>query len=1034
MADQDREVTIVIKAKNLSEQELAKLRRQLAGVSASAKDETGKIRPLFQSLNREIGSTTGSSALLARGLGALSGVVTIGALTGLVRSFVGFGSEIKNMAAQASIGTTEFQVLKLSGRDVGVEITKTTNAIVAFSDRLGRRDAGAVGALHALGFSLDDLLSQDPAARFLSVAKAIGDITDPATRTTFAIQLFGREGPKILEVARNYDAAKAAAERTNSVLSKDQVEALDRAGNAWDRLTERMKVWGAQAFVFGIDMPGRIKETATDAAEGLNVFGRAIDAVRHLSIAQILNFRQATVATTELTGATKQQTQATTQALTPADLLRNRLKGFRDELGQLRTQAVTPLTRDQKELVRSAAALGKSVQEIAEKTGLAEPAIRALVEADRQAEKATDGHRAAIRKLVEEFSGAGAIQAAREMHEALAELPPIHELSREAQERVLEVIEKGIRAYERLGLIAPEALRRTWEAHARLAGVVSLGGMAGLAPVSGSSISDFDRRGALPSRPIGTGAGTFGGIESGIVGLPGGTATNLFSRLFGGNFAGGLTQTVLGAFMGGGNVGQSVGGFVGSSLLSGTIGKTIGAGLTKALGSTIGGALGSVVPGLGTLVGGFLGGGIGKLFGGLFGMSEGKRRNLEADKELDALRQNLVSGLGGAGQVAGLERLFGTDIMGTFAKSGKGGPGGGGVAGLEIAKQDVEAFTKKVDALKASIPEVSSLLQQATQFGGQLPGPIAAAVGHLRELGLLQGEQEFNWREMQERAEKYGISLSGLGPKFQGARLREDAKDILDTFEMMTQNGANAGTVLAGMSDEISQLVQDSKKFGVDVPENMRPLIERLMETGRLVDEDGKKITSLSGIKFGDPIVAGMDAIVQRLDRLLTGLGIQLPDAMAQGVEGAAREAGRLPRLIDDTIRRIPRKVPITVEYRNGGVTGGEFDAGDVRGSAAGGLFAKPTFRVIAEREPEIVGSPNVIVEALAAALRRTMPSPVSESGSSANAQPYVVPMMLDAGTGRTRPLTADEVRRIQDALNSGLLRLPARMLVNRTR
>ena len=41
-----------------------------------------------------------------------------------------------------------------------------------------------------------------------------------------------------------------------------------------------------------------------------------------------------------------------------------------------------------------------------------------------------------------------------------------------------------------------------------------------------------------------------------------------------------------------------------------------------------------------------------------------------------------------------------------------------------------------------------------------------------------------------------------------------------------------------------------------------------------------------------------------------------------------------------------------------------------VAGAQAGGVFSQPALRVIAEREPEVVGSPNVIVRAFSATLQ----------------------------------------------------------------
>ena len=94
---------------------------------------------------------------------------------------------------------------------------------------------------------------------------------------------------------------------------------------------------------------------------------------------------------------------------------------------------------------------------------------------------------------------------------------------------------------------------------------------------------------------------------------------------------------------------------------------------------------------------------------------------------------------------------------------------------------------------------------------------------------------------------------------------------------------------------------------------------------------------------------------------------------------------------------------------------------GDVPGAAAGGLFTRPSFRVVAERSPEVVGSPNAIVDALAAAMRRT-----SFSGHGMGGDIYIA---VDSASGAARQLTEHEFRQIQNRLQSGGLRVPERVV-----
>jgi hypothetical protein len=84
------------------------------------------------------------------------------------------------------------------------------------------------------------------------------------------------------------------------------------------------------------------------------------------------------------------------------------------------------------------------------------------------------------------------------------------------------------------------------------------------------------------------------------------------------------------------------------------------------------------------------------------------------------------------------------------------------------------------------------------------------------------------------------------------------------------------------MSDEISALVNDSKRFGTAIPENMRPLIDELLRAGKLTDENGDKLTDVSNITFeATPIDDSMTKLADAIEKLrlsLEGLAkLQIP-------------------------------------------------------------------------------------------------------------------------------------------------------------
>lgn len=185
--------------------------------------------------------------------------------------------------------------------------------------------------------------------------------------------------------------------------------------------------------------------------------------------------------------------------------------------------------------------------------------------------------------------------------------------------------------------------------------------------------------------------------------------------------------------------------------------------------------------------------------------------------------------------------------------------------------------------------KLSELFREASDLGVQLPGHLSAAVGELASMttvtqdnialmAQLTGQSKPNFEKMEDAAKKFGVALGALGPAFAQHTITEGAREIIDAFDLMVKGGADTAGVLAGMGDEISGLVQQSILSGQAVPENMRPIIEALLEQGRLTDENGEKLTDMSGIRFGEPVKTAFDEIIGKLQELVTvikgGLGL----------------------------------------------------------------------------------------------------------------------------------------------------------------
>lgn len=284
-------------------------------------------------------------------------------------------------------------------------------------------------------------------------------------------------------------------------------------------------------------------------------------------------------------------------------------------------------------------------------------------------------------------------------------------------------------------------------------------------------------------------------------------------------------------------------------------GSMIGSSFGSALGSVkgIAGALGSFAPMLGPIAG-IAGGLLGKLFGG----GEGK-------KTKDA-RNSFISDFGGMAELEkvadkvgfSLDKMLSTQKVADFQNE------------VQRLKDAMGAYDDKV---KAANDELDGMKSKLADTQGELDGVLKKASDMGYNFDKSGNLVSVNFRKMQEVADKYKISIESLGPAFQQQRLSDMAQQIIDDFTLLNKGGTDTGTILSGMSPKISELVNQSIRYGTEIPANMKPWIENLIQAGLLTDANGNKITDLTNMKFGAPVATEYEKIQTSIKELITKMG-----------------------------------------------------------------------------------------------------------------------------------------------------------------
>jgi hypothetical protein len=306
-------------------------------------------------------------------------------------------------------------------------------------------------------------------------------------------------------------------------------------------------------------------------------------------------------------------------------------------------------------------------------------------------------------------------------------------------------------------------------------------------------------------------------------------------------------------------------------------------------GDAIGGALGDALKAVGALINGF----------------GGVRAGLDQIK-------NAGSGLGGILSKA----IGGLGIASSIFSAGKGVFdaifGGAKKAREEMEKLRSE-FVKSAGGMQA-------LKAQAAAAGVSLDGMFRqkSADALAKQIDAIKGKLK-DWddaqRILREGQEKWNIAVGDMGPKFASLELDKRAQEMVLFFNAAGGVGANMNAVTEGMKADVMSLVAQYKAAGLAIPEAMKPMLQKMLENGDLIDENGKAYESFeeAGITFAksmEGVLANIGDQIQKLMEVLAR-GFKIPiDFEVSGQPSAPGGGGGHPPKHD---------VP---EFAEGGHTG----------------------------------------------------------------------------------------------------------------
>jgi hypothetical protein len=252
--------------------------------SKAVKDDAGSIGSAFGGLGGKVGG-----AFLA------AGAAVAAAGIGMVAALKSGAEEVTRLAHEAnrlSVTTEAFSRLGFAAKQTGVDAETLSKAMMKSQEEIGKaatEGGEAAAKLQKMGFNVSELINQNPADQFRSIAQTISEIQNPAARAAAEVAIFGKSGaelkPLLEQGAAGLDRMGAEADKLGITLSSVDAENTLRAGQAVQKVQDAVSGL-AQHIAAGLspyveDVANRIIAWAEEGNRMQKILGGAMQVVAY---------------------------------------------------------------------------------------------------------------------------------------------------------------------------------------------------------------------------------------------------------------------------------------------------------------------------------------------------------------------------------------------------------------------------------------------------------------------------------------------------------------------------------------------------------------------------------------------------------------------------------------------------------------------------------------------------------------------------------------------------------------------------------
>jgi hypothetical protein len=223
---------------------------------------------------------------------------------------------------------------------------------------------------------------------------------------------------------------------------------------------------------------------------------------------------------------------------------------------------------------------------------------------------------------------------------------------------------------------------------------------------------------------------------------------------------------------------------------------------------------------------------------------------------------------------------------------------GTALQGLFKGNETKKAREEFADSMGLTLDGLMKKLQSMGAEGQRLANTALNVIGKHDEAGNRRWMQEvqayftqheemmgglsLTWQEAEEIMREFGISAENSGRALEQAKIVEQGDNIGVKWRQLTAMGVDFQDVTAGMADEVQALINRSLEMGIELPASLRRPTEEMIRLGLLTDQSGEKLESIGQLTFAESLTESVSLLVKKLDEMIDALGGRLPDAISR--------------------------------------------------------------------------------------------------------------------------------------------------------